>query len=461
MRIAMGVKDARRLFERIIGRLLIGVLVLLFSLLVSSAAQADDLIDVHISGDPPIPEVINTELCDIFSDTLTHVLFGGDGSIDLAGLDPIEIAEGIRTGINIVIEPRGYTVAQLHLDTEAAPAVAEFLVHPSGWTEENRASVESVEVELGREGLDEFWIERMGERLAAREDDLREVYEEYLVGLPANAADESWVLGIVIPCLEEADPLPELFPGFAVTRSVTLGSTATVTILLAPVEELIELVRPRMYSFTLYNVILDRLRERLLAEADFIEGMPRAEIDAAKDEIAHRLEDALERDPLMDHLDAYASITILTLADEPVVRIDTMVESLAYDLWLEAFVDFGNESRDSAEIQSRFGVLLARGIEIFVNLNYFTNDSTLETDIALGLRPTRGTFAAIGYDTEREAGKYFFEQQVSPGLIFRGEIFEDDAFNEFGVTYQFQQYLSAGMYTNGDNEYWVRAIFAL
>jgi hypothetical protein len=130
-------------------------------------------------------------------------------------------------------------------------------------------------------------------------------------------------------------------------------------------------------------------------------------------------------------------------------------------LWLENFIDFGNESRDSAEVQSRFGVLLARGIEVFVNLNYFTNDSTLETDIALGLRPARGTFAAVGYDVEREGMKYFFEQRLNPGLMLRSEIFEDDALNEFGMTYQFQQYVSGGVFTNGDNEYWVRAIFTL
>jgi len=100
-------------------------------------------------------------------------------------------------------------------------------------------------------------------------------------------------------------------------------------------------------------------------------------------------------------------------------------------------------------------------VEVFVNLNFFTNDNTLETDVALGFRPGRGTFTGFGYDLEREAGKYFFEQEISRGLVLRGEIFEDDQFNEFGMTYQFQQYLSGGFYTNGDNEFWARAIFTL
>ena len=149
------------------------------------------------------------------------------------------------------------------------------------------------------------------------------------------------------------------------------------------------------------------------------------------------------------------------LPDEPVLRIDVIVESRLYDLQLETFVDFGNEYHDSAEIQARFGLLAARGIEALVNLNFFTNDLTLETDVALGLRPASGTFVAIGYDLERESPKYFFEQEFTTGLILRGEIFEHDLLNEFGACYQFQQYLSVGMFTNGDNEYWVRAIFKL
>jgi hypothetical protein len=158
---------------------------------------------------------------------------------------------------------------------------------------------------------------------------------------------------------------------------------------------------------------------------------------------------------------AYASIRITIPENEPVAVIDAVVESEVYDLELETFVDFGNESRDSAEVQGRIGVLLARGIEVFANLNYFTNDNTLETDIALGLAPVREVFLAVGYDLERDAPKYFFGLDVAPGLRLRGEIFEEDTLNEFGLTYQFQQYFSAGFFTNADNEFWVRAIFTL
>jgi len=446
-----------------IGPATIGLFALLLAVAAAlpQSAYAENAVDVRIESVPPMPAAVRTELEDIFSDTLAQVLFEGDGAEQMRTLDGGQIAEAIRTGINIVIEPRGYSVAALDLQLDLIPVPANFLVHPVGWTSEDPHAVADVAAVLAPDMLDPFWIDRLTNRLRENEARVLQAYREHLLGLPAEAVDSEWALDLVTPGLIEGDPASDIFPGFAVTRTIDLGRTARVTIMLAPELDLIELVRPRMYSFTLYNIILDRFREVLLAEADFIEGMPRSEIDAAADEIESRLEEALTEDVLADQFRAYASVTVQTLPDTPVVMVDALVESRTFDLRLETFVDFGNESKDSSEVQARFGFLIARGIEAFVNLNYFTNDSTLETDLALGLRPTRGTFAAIAYDLEREGPKYFFEQEISPGFHFRGEIFQDDALNELGVTYQFQQYLSAGMYTNGDNEYWMRAIFAL
>jgi len=430
-------------------------------LLIPSAARADEMIEVRVEGHPPLPPPIKSELIDIFTDTLTDVLFDGEISPDRMSLDTEEIADAIRTGANILIEPRGYSVTDLTLDFDRTPVLAVFEVHPVGWTIDDPAAVTDVQIELVPDGLAQFWMEKLGQRIADNRDELIDTYELYLLGLPVYASDRQWALDIVMPELVRNDPAPALCRGYSVEREVELGPVATVKIHLIPVDDLIELIRPRMYSQTLYNIILDRLRERLLAEADILEGMPKEEINGAEGEIARYLQERLAQDPLVNQFDAYVSIEMATIPMEPVVRIDVTVESRSYHLWLETFIDFGNESRDSAEIQSRFGVLLARGVEIFANLNYFTNDNTLETDLAFGLRPTRGTFAAVGYDLEREAMKYFLEQQLDPGLMVRGEIFEDDELNEFGVTYQFQQYLSGGVFTNGDNEYWVRAIFTL
>ncbi len=437
------------------------ILILLVFALLPATTHADSLVEVHITGEPELPWPVRNELAEIFADTLNSVIYENEASFDITVSDPVELAEAFRTGINLAIEPKGYTVGELVLDMDPSGVTADFLVHPIGWSAVSPGAVTDVEIILAGDGIGQFWINRYSGRLEENTVAILDVYHEYLVGLPVNASDDEWALGIVEPHLLADSPVPDYFPGYDITYSIDLDTVATVSIMLDPVEDVIELIRPRMYSMTLPNVVLDRLRERLLAEADFIEGMPKSEVDDASDEIALKLTAALEDDIIAEQFEAYMSVNIITLDDDPVVRIDVIAESRRYDLRLETFVDFSNEERDTAEVECRAGFLLTRGMEIFVNFNFFTNDSTLETDVALGFRPGRGTFIGFGFDLEREAGKYFFEQEISRGLVLRGEIFEDDQLNEFGMTYQFQQYLSGGFFTNGDNEFWARAIFTL
>ena len=432
--------------------------ILVFS--IPAVSRGESAIDLSINEVPPQPQPVSEVLRKLLSDTLSDVLIGDDGASDLLASDPDEIAEAIRTGINIVIEPKGYNVTDLQLDLEASPIKAELTIKPVGWTESDARAVNGVEIKLEPGNLDAFWISRISERLNNDPGTAR-FYESYLLGLPTQAVDSNWALQIVLPYIDTENPADSLLPSYSVDHEITLGTIAIVALTFHPKGDIIERIRPRMYSFTLLNVVMDRFRERLLAAADFIEGMPRDEIELAKDEIEARLSEAIENDSLAKDLDAYASIQIELLDYEPVVVVDAGIESHRYDTSLEAFIDFGNEARDSSEIQCRLGFLITRGVEIFTNLNYFTNDSALDTDVGLGLRPYRGSFIGIGYDLDRESLKYFAEQELYPGLNFRAEVFEEDTLNEFGMVYQFQQYIAAGAFTNGDNEFWARAIFSL
>lgn len=425
-------------------------------------SHAEPAVDVKVNFIPPSSSPVMDELTDILTDTLIKVLIDSEESEYLLDLDSREVAEGIRTGINVVVEPKGFTVSGLTLDFDSVPIGADVIIHPMGWTTDDPGVTERVEVQIDDSRFGDFWLANLEGLLAENSLTLKDTYAFYLVGLPLAVIDRDWLLDIVLPGLKETDPAPGIFNGFAVTHTVDISQPdVQVTLHLEPETDVIELIRPRMYSHTLYNVILDRLRERINAEANMITGMPRCLVEVSIDELSAHLENAIEQDSLAQSFNAYANVNMEIMPLEPVVRIDVIVESRSYDLKLEALIDFGNESRDSSEVQARFGFLAMRSVEAFVNLNFFTNDATLETDIGLGLRPTRGTFAAIGYDLERDSFKYFLEQEFTTGFMLRGEIFEEDTFNEFGLSYQLQQYLSVGMFTNGDNEIWVRGIFTL
>ena len=440
----------------------LAVLVVSILLLTPFTTHAEVALRVNGVFDPPTADPIRDELTDILTDTLINVLFESDGSDELLRLDLREVAEGIRTGINVVIESKGYSIGELTLDLDSDPPGVDFVVHPVGWTPDDPHVTTGVAVQLDESQFTGFWYERLGRLLNENNQQFEEEYGKYLKGLPLLVSDRDWILGLVIPALEVDDPAPSIFQGFSVTHSVDISQPdVIVTLHLEARMDTIELIRPRMYSHTLYNVILDRFRERVNAEAGIMVGMPRNLVEDSLDELSDYIRKAIEDDDLAQSLNAYANVVIVVMPIEPVVRVDANVESRDYDLHLETFVDFGNESSNSTEVQARFGFLAFRGLEAFVNFNIFTNDLTLETDVALGIRPTRGTFAAVGYDLERKALKYFVEQEFTTGFLLRGEIFEDDALNEFGLSYQVQQYMSVGMFTNGDNEVWVRGIFTL
>jgi hypothetical protein len=429
--------------------------------LFASVVKADQQVDVRIKAEPPLPKAVQTELVDIFSDTLTNVLFSSQSIENLRNSEPTEIASAISTGINIVIEPKGYTVANLVIDLASYPVTADFMVHPTGWTTDNPHAVVDVTAHLSDKELGTFWQDKLGMRFSEHMDTILDTFRQNLLGLPSDSVDREWALNLVLPDLKANDPSGALFPDFNIEYSVVLGPVADVTLTLVPSGNRVELIRTRMYSRTISNLIMDRLRERLIAIADFLEGMPKSEVEAASAEISSELSAKLQSDPLARRFGAKTNCKIFVLPEEPVVMITANVESTLYDLELEGFVDFGNESRDSTEIEGRAGVLMGDMVEFFVNLNYFTNDNTLDTDLAVGFIPMDGTFVAVGYDLSRKDPKYFIEQSFGNGIGFRSEIFKIDDLNEFGLTYQFQQYLSAGLFSNGNNEYWVRAIVRL
>ena len=446
--------------------LLIILAAILFTSTPGSVSAAGTNVEVFIFSSPPMPAPVEEELQALFLSTLSEVLVSEDQPRNILESNIEEIAEAIRDGVNIVIEPRGYYVYQLGLTSAEDSIQADFYVHPYGWTSEDPHAVTMVDLVISEEAQSDFWLDQFNRRLEANQrvdgPTILQILESRLIGLPVYAQLDDWALNLVLNDQIVTDLLQPLYPSCDIDWSVELGPTAIITLNLSYSRNVIELIRPRMYSNTLYNAILDRFRERLLVEADdLLIGLPREEIAPASDEIEERLAEALDRDKMAGHLNTYSKVNITLPEEEPVVVVDAQIESKSYDMVLETFVDFGNEANDSTEVQARFGLLLERQFEIFTNLNYFTNDSTLNTDIGFGIRPTGTTFVAFGYDLKDEETKYFLTHDFARGFELRGEVFEDETKNEFGLTYQFQQYLSGGFFTNADNEYWMRAIFSL
>ncbi|HEX9744912.1 MAG TPA: hypothetical protein VGB30_05745 [bacterium] len=458
-------RDGGRGYIRRVNVLSLAILLLVLSNPYNSDAIGAD-ISVTIFSTPGIPRAVEAELKSLFEETLIEVLEDiGQSNVELDQNLP-EIADAIKSGINLVIEPRGYSVYNLDLIVAPESLQADFYVHPYGWTETDPHAVSEIEINLSEEGLNQFWYEEYLVRLDNFRGDLESNLYDSLIGLPTFASLPDWsrdlTINSALHTAWEAEYFKQIFPCCDVSVDYIISRAATVTVTVIPRDEPVEIVRPRMYSHTLYNVILDRFRERIVAEADRIMiGMPKSEIDNASEEIESRLVEVIDNDALAKTLNAYSKVNINVLAEEPGVQVDAIIESGSYHMSLETFVDFGNETSDSSEVQARLGFLLSKWVEVLANLNFYTNDSELYSDVAIGVWPSSGTFLALGYDVRRDDAKYFIEHSISNEIKIRGEIFEEKEMSEYGLTYQFQQYLSGGVFTNGNSEFWVRAIFSL
>ncbi|MCK4719029.1 hypothetical protein KAU08_00145, partial [bacterium] len=216
--------------------------------------NAEETVRVRITLNPSAPAPLFYELNDIFTDTLTRVLTEDKVNGALSTLDPAVIADGIKTGLNVLLQPKGFWVGSLTLDFDSPPVTADITIYPVGWTEEDPQVTDSVTIHLDETGLDPFWLDRMNARLSENETRLKNYYNVYLVNLPLNVIDRDWLLGLVLPDLVETDPAPDIFHGFSVSHTIDISNPEVLlTLRLEPDTRVIELIRTRMYSHTLYN----------------------------------------------------------------------------------------------------------------------------------------------------------------------------------------------------------------
>jgi hypothetical protein len=135
-------------------------------------------------------------------------------------------------------------------------------------------------------------------------------------------------------------------------------------------------------------------------------------------------------------------------------------ESRTFHLNAEAIVDIGND-KAPAEFESHIGVMIGGYFECFVHLNFFPDDVRFNPDIGVGLLPVQNTFIAAGWDTADNIWKLYVEQQISPYVRLEIEAFDgDEGQDQYGIVYKPFQSVAFGIFSDGDDDYWLRASFA-
>jgi len=419
-------------------------------------------ITVVIKFNPRVPKPIEESLHSVISATLDDVLIAKKpGGIAAIRQHIEQIGLAIQEGLNVVLEPKGFVVADFQLDVGSITDATVGIIPAGGPAGEPGPVCTDVEVVLATEDIPEFWRQTLLRDFELVREAAVEKYSAYLVGLPLAATDRDFILGAVGQYVADVEPLSGAFPDFNLHTRLELGKTSRIFVTLSPAGTQVQRLRVRMTGSTIPNVALDALREAVTSHSEIVVGMPENLVKGNLDRIADYYAGLIETDKMAELFHAKAKVGFRYEKEDNSLITICEVRSTAYDLELKGYIDFGNEDVDSGEVEAWLGYFFFRDVELLFVLNLYTNDMTLEPDALLGWRPSEGTFFAGGYDIEAHAQKFFFKQRIADDLFFEGEVFAENDRNQLGVLYQFHQYFSGGLYATGNGDYWFRTTFKL
>ncbi|HYE79037.1 MAG TPA: hypothetical protein VEI97_13715, partial [bacterium] len=285
-----------------------------------------------------------------------------------------------------------------------------------------------------------------------------------LVGLPLGAIDQGWAQRLALEGREPPASLAAAFPGFIPTVAVALAPEAEVVVHLEPEAPVVEGFRVQARSETLLMATLDPVEEALLAQAHLVLGQPVAVVQAERRALAAEFAALAAAHRIARRFKVTSPKVTLAFSEVRATEVLVTVglESTAYHLRAEAFVDIGND-RTPAEFQAHGGYLVGP-VELFGVLNVLTEEPTVAPDLGLGFS-SGPYFAGGAWDVQEGALKYFVSFSPVPILRLSAEGYADreehEGQDQFGALYQPTQQLGVGLFTDAGGLWWARASFRL
>jgi hypothetical protein len=454
-----------KILDRVLKILTILCLLVLLAGAASAADPEEDVVEVirlDLSSRPDFPEAVMSSLHSVIFATLEDVLLKkqthGIGSLK-RHID--EVSTALREGLNVVLEPKGFTVNEVKLDIDYETDVSIGILPAGGTGGEPGPVCNDIEMVLLDGNTPDFWDLIFLEDLDSLRVEAETYYSRYLINLPLVVTDERFIIESIRPYTENPEFINSAFPDYSPGVSIEFGATSIVNIILETPENPVRRLRVRMSGDTVPNVVLDQLRDAITSRSDIVVGLPKALVMANLDAIGEHFASLVENDKSSGFFAAEAKVRFDYEDEDNSLIAICEVRSTIYDVNLRGYIDFGLEDADSSEVEGRVGYFFSPEIEIMVVLNLYTNDMTLEPDALLGWRPREGSFFAGGYDFEARNSKFFFSQKLGENIFAEGEIFAENDRSQFGLLYRFHQYFSGGLYGTGDGDYWFRTTFRL
>jgi len=402
-----------------------------------------------------IPKPIDEKMITTLQITLERILVENDSrSIESYIQKKKEIEASIIDGLNIVLEPKGYSVESLNLEF-GETTKAYFLLKPYG------RYIKEIAIELDAGNLHPFWYARFNESFQRSHDELIRYFEPLLKGLPVGAEDSDWAFNLVKTDIYNTEIVTRLITGMDVEVRVEIAEKTSVIIKPKPSGNLVKTLRVRALSRSLFQMTLDPLKELVTSHSNMVVGMPVELVKDAHKDIEAEFVRLVDEDTLSKKFNARSSCRLYFLEKYPdAAFLELKTESSAYHFRAEAIVDIGNDKAPT-EFESHIGAMIGKNFECFVHLNFFPDDVRFNPDIGFGLHPFAGSFFAAGWDITDTTWKIFVEQYINPYVHIEVESFEsDEGQDQYGIVYKPFQSVGFGVFSDGDDDYWLRASFA-
>jgi hypothetical protein len=396
---------------------------------------------LDLTASVDFPEPIMDGLHSVIFATLDDVLLKRQThSINSLNKHASEVSDAIREGLNVVLEPKGFTVSEVALEAGVETTVKIEIMPAGGVSGEPGPVCTGVEIELLRGHASDFWDPILSRALESVRDKAEAYYARYLVNIPLVVTDESFILNAIAPYTGDTTIIGAAFPDYTPVIDVEPGAISKVNVALDAPSNPVQRLRVRMSGDTIPNVVLDELRDAITSRSETVVGMPKSLVMASVDDIGAHFANLVETDPDARFFDAKAKVRFDFDDEDNSLIAMCEVRSRIYDVNLRGYIDFGLEDADSSEVEGRVGYFFAPEIEIMVVLNLYTNDMTLEPDALLGWRPREGSFFAGGYDIEAKGSKFFISQELGENIFAEAEIFAENDRSQYGLLYRFHQY---------------------
>jgi hypothetical protein len=252
-----------------------------------------------------------------------------------------------------------------------------------------------------------------------------------------------------------------MFPDMEIGISITVGETTQVVVDLKPLDGVVKTLRVRGYSRSLFQMTLDSFKELVTSNSNIVVGMPISLVQNLHGEIESEFARIVLEDPFARRFHAVPVCRLYFLERDPLAAyLELRTESDTFQFRAEAMVDIGN-NENATLFKSHAGAMLGNNFEVFTQLNFFPDDIRFRPDIGFGLHPFPGSMVAAGWDIQNGVAKLYARQYVSRDIHIEAEHFsEDKGQDQFGLVYKPFQFVSFGVFTDGDDDYWLRTAFA-